>query len=142
MQQVLKILKALGKCCSLIKKNKEDKCFLKLLFLKMFRVTPSPSSQSFILQSSFCMPFYQVSKMNGQLLWYHVLLKSCRRLSEYEFERFHEKVIFYQKKNNSRPHTHLNVDNFLTEHGIKVIDYSFYSPELAPCKCLYQKEAR
>ena len=60
----------------------------------------------------------------------------------YEFERFHEKVIFYQKKHNSRPHTHLNVDNFLTEHGIKVIDHSFYSPELAPCKCLYQEEAR
>lgn len=34
---------------------------------------------------------------------------------------------------NARPHIHKNVNNFLTEHGIKVIKHPPYSPDLAPC---------
>jgi len=33
---------------------------------------------------------------------------------------------------NARPHVHSNVDNFLTENGIKVIQHPPYSPDLAP----------
>lgn len=33
---------------------------------------------------------------------------------------------------NARPHKHSNVDNFLTEQGIKTIQHPPYSPDLAP----------
>ena len=43
---------------------------------------------------------------------------------------FFDKIWLFHE--NARTHTHLNIDNCLTEHGIKVIDHSFYSSDLAP----------
>ena len=34
---------------------------------------------------------------------------------------------------NSRPHVHKSIDNFLKEHGMSKIRHPPYSPALAPC---------